>query len=251
MPRCRLILVAPLIAAAGASAQNATFDSFAEGFFNTVISENGITFRDLDQRIPGSPPPSTMAIEDASATLSGAGFSSPNALGFGGYSPGPGGAFGRFGSVRILPPSPRSRADLEVFEFGTDAQNSVSLAAYFNGQEVARQTVPMPGGFAIHHLHLHVTGPNFDEVRLSGEGPVDQGVFFGLVDNVTFTEVDCYPNCDGSTIGPVLNVSDFSCFLNRFAAGDSYANCDGSTIPPVLNISDFSCFLNLFAQGCP
>jgi len=29
----------------------------------------------------------------------------------------------------------------------------------------------------------------------------------------------CYPNCDGSTIAPVLNVLDFNCFLNRFAAG--------------------------------
>ena len=29
----------------------------------------------------------------------------------------------------------------------------------------------------------------------------------------------CYPNCDGSTTAPVLNVADFSCFLNQFAAG--------------------------------
>src|SRR5262249_38881975 len=61
----------------------------------------------------------------------------------------------------------------------------------------------------------------------------------------------CYPNCDASTTAPVLNVADFSCFLNRFAAGDSYANCDGSTTTPVLNVSDFSCFLNRFAAGCP
>ena len=49
---------------------------------------------------------------------------------------------------------------------------------------------------------------------------------------------------------PVLNVSDYACFLNRFFAGDSYANCDGSTTPPVLNVSDFTCFLNTFAAGC-
>ena len=60
----------------------------------------------------------------------------------------------------------------------------------------------------------------------------------------------CYPNCDGSTTAPVLNVLDFSCFLNRFAAGDAYANCDNSTSPPVLNVLDFSCFLNKFAAGC-
>jgi hypothetical protein len=61
----------------------------------------------------------------------------------------------------------------------------------------------------------------------------------------------CYANCDGSTAAPVLNVQDFSCFLNRFAQGDPYANCDASTTTPVLNVQDFSCFLNRFAVGCP
>ena len=60
----------------------------------------------------------------------------------------------------------------------------------------------------------------------------------------------CYPNCDHSTTPPLLNVADFSCFLNQFAAGSSYANCDGSTTPPVLNVADVSCFLNAFAAGC-
>jgi hypothetical protein len=60
----------------------------------------------------------------------------------------------------------------------------------------------------------------------------------------------CYPNCDNSTTNPCLNVQDFGCFLNRFAAGESYANCDNSTTPPVLNVQDFGCFLNQFAAGC-
>jgi uncharacterized membrane protein len=29
----------------------------------------------------------------------------------------------------------------------------------------------------------------------------------------------CYANCDGSTAQPILNVADFTCFLQRFAAG--------------------------------
>jgi hypothetical protein len=61
----------------------------------------------------------------------------------------------------------------------------------------------------------------------------------------------CYANCDNSSVPPVLNVLDFNCFLNRFAAGDSYANCDNSSVPPVLNVLDFNCFLNRFAAGCP
>jgi YVTN family beta-propeller protein len=60
----------------------------------------------------------------------------------------------------------------------------------------------------------------------------------------------CYANCDGSTTAPVLNVGDFTCFLQRFAAGEPYANCDQSTTPPVLNVGDFTCFLQRFAGGC-
>jgi hypothetical protein len=69
----------------------------------------------------------------------------------------------------------------------------------------------------------------------------------------------CIANCDGSTTEPILNVDDFTCFINEFAAAQgltheeqmaSYANCDGSTLAPVLNVDDFTCFINLFAAGC-
>jgi hypothetical protein len=46
-------------------------------------------------------------------------------------------------------------------------------------------------------------------------------------------------------------VADFTCFLQRYAAGDPYANCDQSTTPPVLNVGDFTCFLQSYAAGCP
>jgi probable HAF family extracellular repeat protein len=62
---------------------------------------------------------------------------------------------------------------------------------------------------------------------------------------------DCYANCDHSTTTPQLNVNDFICFNNRFAAADPYANCDSSTVAPVLNVNDFTCFLNRYAAGCP
>ena len=61
----------------------------------------------------------------------------------------------------------------------------------------------------------------------------------------------CYANCDGSATPPYLNVNDFTCFLNKFAAGDMYANCDESfNPPPILNVNDFGCFLARFAAGC-
>ncbi len=74
-----------------------------------------------------------------------------------------------------------------------------------------------------------------------------------FVDDASLSPVvntPCYPNCDQSTTAPCLNVLDFSCFLNQFAAGATYANCDNSTIVPTLNVLDFSCFLNRFAAGC-
>jgi hypothetical protein len=39
--------------------------------------------------------------------------------------------------------------------------------------------------------------------------------------------------------------------MNKYAAGDSYANCDGSTSAPVLNVADYICFMNKYAAGCP
>ena len=61
----------------------------------------------------------------------------------------------------------------------------------------------------------------------------------------------CYPNCDATTYLPILNVGDFICFNNSYAAGSPYANCDGSSTPPVLNVLDFICFMNQYAAGCP
>jgi hypothetical protein len=87
-----------------------------------------------------------------------------------------------------------------------------------------------------------------DEVVLSGDFMQLQGHVSPLVARGSCR---CYADCDGSTASPVLNVADFTCFLQRFAAGESYANCDGSTQSPVLNIADFTCFLQRFAAGCP
>jgi hypothetical protein len=61
----------------------------------------------------------------------------------------------------------------------------------------------------------------------------------------------CYPNCDNSVEPPVINVQDFTCFLQRYAAGDSYANRDNSNVPPMLNVQDFTCFLQMYSAGCP
>ena len=61
----------------------------------------------------------------------------------------------------------------------------------------------------------------------------------------------CYANCDNSSTPPILNVNDFVCFQQQFAASSSYANCDNSTVLPVLNVNDYVCFQQQFAGGCP
>jgi hypothetical protein len=61
---------------------------------------------------------------------------------------------------------------------------------------------------------------------------------------------NCYANCDASTLTPCLNVNDFLCFNNLYAAGSSSANCDASTLTPILNVNDFLCFNNRYAANC-
>lgn len=41
-----------------------------------------------------------------------------------------------------------------------------------------------------------------------------------------------------------------ACFVPA-APPPCYANCDASTNPPVLNVADFTCFLQKYAAGCP
>jgi hypothetical protein len=82
----------------------------------------------------------------------------------------------------------------------------------------------------------------------------------GDIGTIKYTQAPvCYANCDQSSVQPILNVDDFTCFINSYAAASvlpqaqqvgHYANCDGSTAAPALNVDDFTCFINRFATGC-
>ena len=72
-----------------------------------------------------------------------------------------------------------------------------------------------------------------------GGGVVDQAVLWtGCINQ-------CYPDCDRSG---GLDINDFVCFINKYAALDPYANCN---VDSVIDINDFACFMGKFAQGCP
>jgi len=143
---------------------------------------------------------------------------------------------------------------------GTNHDGSVAVG--FVGNAVAtRAVIWLPGlGMQDLNTYLPAMGVNLAGWTLSaalsvsadGQTLVGGGLHNGVIESwVARLPVVCYANCDGSVLPPVLNVSDFLCFMNRYAAGDPYANCDGTTTPPVLNVNDFICFLTRYAQGCP
>ncbi|MCC7291115.1 MAG: hypothetical protein IT449_03520 [Phycisphaerales bacterium] len=174
-------LVVGSVCGGGATASTSTFDEFVEGALDTSFTSGGVTFFDLDDRAGGT---GIFTIEQADGTLSGPGFSPPNALGFGGWVPGPDAAFSQCGSFKFTTGSVQDYASVEVFEWMSYAGNTISLEAYRNGVMVNSMTVDIPGNFQINHWSLTVSGVAFDTLRVNGAGPTDRGVFFGLVDNV-------------------------------------------------------------------
>ncbi len=146
----------------------------------------------------------------------------------------------RFGDQTAVPPATWSAWGqfpspwaLSQGSTGTPMQSTFSIFSDDTGD-----------GESVYIKNLYFTDHQLTDAQIAALGGASAA-------GIVFTgPTPCYANCDGSTTAPALNVLDFSCFLNRFAAGDSYANCDHSTTPPVLNVLDFSCFLNKFAAGC-
>src|SRR5205823_13636464 len=100
----------------------------------------------------------------------------------------------------------------------------------------------LPAGWTL----LQGWGVSGDGLRFVGYGRNPAGQNEAWLVTLTPELISCSPNCDSSTVPPILNVNDFVCFQSRFAAGDSTANCDGSTQSPVLNVNDFVCFTASF-----
>jgi len=184
----RTLLVAPALFLAGgvarAQAHTAHFDGNSEGGLGTSYFEDGITFSDLDRYLGSAPDP--FVTEDASGTLAGyPGFTPPMTLGFGGWSPGPGAAFSRCGTFRVIPPAVFGEASLNFYVAGSSsAGNTVTLEARLAGSLVASDFFIVPGTFGPHHFELQVSGADFDELKVVGTGPANSGSFFALVDTV-------------------------------------------------------------------
>lgn len=176
-----------------ATTYTAAFDDLSEGSVGTTFSDGGLTFSSLDMRVPGESI-YPFVIDQATATLPSP-FSSPNALGFGGYVVGPSASFQRFGSAWIDFSGIGSSASLQVFAeyvpFGDDiTKNSLSLEAWNGSTMVASTSTSFTtqSGVQEHSLALSGVAP-FDRLELYSSGPVDDGVSFILVDNVSVTVV--------------------------------------------------------------
>ena len=61
-------------------------------------------------------------------------------------------------------------------------------------------------------------------------------------------ELSCYPNCDGSTLAPILNVNDYICFQGEWRKRSAYGDYNGDG---VWTINDFIAFQADFRKGCP
>jgi hypothetical protein len=127
------------------------------------------------------------------------------------------------------------------------AFESLTISGHTNGQWVQFSMTILPGqispDFPPYPTSVSVLPIRFGDAASTGT------IFW---DDISFVQGGaCYANCDASTTAPVLNVADFTCFLQKYAGSDPYANCDGSTTAPALNVADFTCFLQKFAAGCP
>ncbi len=88
----------------------------------------------------------------------------------------------------------------------------------------------------------------FDRVEINELDGTCDDEYFGRF----YTLDACYADCDLSTGQGTLDIFDFLCFGNKFAANDPYAcDCDTSTGPGMCDIFDFLCFGNAFDAGCP
>ena len=177
-----------------ATVYTANFDDLSGGFVGASFSDGGLTFSDLDGRLPGVPLTSYEFAIQPSTGLPPP-FSSPNVLAFNAYGIGGSGAFGRFGSAWIDFSGIGTSASMDVFEGvpppGEDSwKNTLSLEAWNGSTMVASVSTSFANSSTTQEssLVLNNVAP-FDRLELYSSGPVDYGILLIDVDNVSVTTV--------------------------------------------------------------
>lgn len=180
----------------GAIAATATFDSLPEGTTRTTLTDGGITFFDLDQRLTDAIP--SFTIESTTSELFGSSFSAPNYLSFSGFVEGEGFSFGRFGSTRITTGTTATSASLDLFSLFPPSNNSLTLEALLGETVVASTSVALSEFEPIDEdglvqQTLAIADVTFDQLRLVASGPDDDGIAFFGIDNVRIDEAASVP----------------------------------------------------------
>jgi hypothetical protein len=247
MSRTTLVSAAAVLAVSSAArAQLANFDSLPEGLTATTFTDGGITFSNLDRRIPGEPVPFPFAIDTIQdGSFDGLPYSPPNVLGFGGFSEGPGVYFFGFGSFEMSTGGLAGSVSLDLFDSGSRPRNVIRMEALLDGQTVGSTEVDIPRDLYFHHFTLSLSGVTFNRLRVIA-GPQDNSVIVAVIDNVQIGPASqpCRVDVNGDAR---VDIQDFLAFLQLFSAGDSRADFNGDR---GINIQDFLAFLSAFAAGC-
>ena len=182
-----------LVSPAAAATLTANFDSFPEGFSGTTITDGGITFGDLDVRLPPAQPGS-FSIEATTSPLFSPFLSPSNYLTTFGVARGPAFSFGRFGAASMtFGPEFGDSARMDIFSLfapSEGSQNSLTLQALLDGQIVSSASIDFAAqGSGILHQVLFVSGAPFDQLALMASGSQDDASVFAGIDNVTIDPV--------------------------------------------------------------
>jgi hypothetical protein len=147
-------------------------------------------------------------------------------------------------------------ATIPSFSTGDPAVSTIELTPEFDLEHSTVWGYPSNPRFIGHYMNtLDSRGCQLYAGYIARDPNEDDsvGVYVSMVLNPNSEcapDENCWVNCDGSTDAPIVNIADFVCFMERFAAGETWANCDGSTTSPVLNVLDFNCFINRYSAGC-
>lgn len=161
----------------------ANFDSFVEGEWFDTLTTNGIRFHDVTTHGGGY---TNFTVDNATSGFLGAGLSSPNVLGFGGYVPGPGMQFGGIGAFWFTADAAATGAGLDVWTFpGEVGLNTLVLAGYQGGDVVDSVSFSFDFNPTPTHQRLDLPANTYDSFRLSSSGPAHLGDACIVIDNVS------------------------------------------------------------------
>ncbi len=184
--------------ASGVAAETTGFDGLGEDFYGDTFTHDGITF----QNAFSSGEPRTFSIDDATDLWTDWGvteWAEGNVLGMGAYSNGSDGvAFSAISSIEMTTGAVVNSAEftfLYILDDGNNdyAQNTMTLEAILDGS-VVHSELYTPGNEIYDSgrstygaTRFSLGGVDFDTLRLSVDGQVNEGRVAGVIDNVTIT----------------------------------------------------------------